>query len=284
MKGIDKIRGKLLDYQGKRIFIFLFIAIIIFLSSLIFQLSADLLPRIFNENGILQFIAPLTPLLGSLTILVIGLTLVYSFWRFRDKKLSKYGELAYQKGFKFVVTGIPMVFSFIFHSFILTDFLIPFENNHNLTWYLANPITTIFFNFSIVTFAIRIIFFFIFTGLGMTVIIKALRIFGIDNIALVYVYYPSESRLQNHEIYSVLRHPTYHGLMLLLIGSIFLRFSVYSIGYLLIFLIGINIHLKFVEEKELIERFGEIYEQYREDVPAFLVRIKDIKKYLSFIF
>ncbi|MFX1305028.1 MAG: methyltransferase family protein, partial [Promethearchaeota archaeon] len=87
-----------------------------------------------------------------------------------------------------------------------------------------------------------------------------------------------------HEIYSILRHPTYHTLMLFSIGSIFFRFSIYSIIYFLIFIIGINIHIKFVEERELIKRFGEQYIKYKKNVPALFVRFKDLKKYLSFIF
>ncbi|MFX1452514.1 MAG: hypothetical protein ACFFCM_16880, partial [Promethearchaeota archaeon] len=61
-------------------------------------------------------------------------------------------------------------------------------------------------------------------------------------------------------------------------------FSMYSILYFLIFLIGINIHLKFVEEKELIERFGEDYIKYKKMVPALFIRFKDLKKYFSIIF
>ena len=284
MKGIEKLREKLPDYQGKIIFKFLIVAILVFLGSILVQLLVDSLPRIFKKNEILQIIAPFTPLIGSLTILTIGLTLVYSFWRTRNKKLSEFGELGYQKAFKFVVSGIPMVISIIIHSFIPTDFIVPFEDNQSITSYLANPISNIFFNYSLVLLTSRVILFLLFTGLGITVILKALMIFGIDNMALVYVYFPKESTLQNHEIYSVLRHPTYHGLTLILIGCIFLRFSVYSMAYLLIFLIGINLHLKFVEEKELIERFGDGYKQYKEAVPAFFVRFKDFKKYLAFIF
>ena len=120
---------------------------------------------------------------------------------------------------------------------------------------------------------------FIFTGLGLIVIFRALEIFGIDNMALVYVFYPDESLLQNHEIYSILRHPTYHGLMLISIGSIFFRFSIYSVIYFLIFIVGIKLHLKYVEEKELIQRFGVKYKKYKKNVPAFFVKLKDIKKY-----
>ena len=113
---------------------------------------------------------------------------------------------------------------------------------------------------------------------------KTLKVFGIDYMGLVYIYYPEGSTLQNHEIYSILRHPTYHTLMLLSIGGIFLRTSIYSIIYLIIFLIGFNIHLTFVEEKELIRRFGEGYIKYKEEVPAFFVKLRDLKKYFFFVF
>ena len=103
-------------------------------------------------------------------------------------------------------------------------------------------------------------------------------------MGLVYVYYPEESKIVNHQIYSVLRHPTYHGLVLILVGSFFLRFSVYSIIYFFMFLIGIKIHLRFVEEKELIQRFGKDYQEYRKNVPALFFRPKDLKKYLRFLF
>jgi len=81
-------------------------------------------------------------------------------------------------------------------------------------------------------------------------------------MGLIYVYYPEESKIVNHEIHSVLRYPTYHGLVLILIGGFFLRLSVYSIIFFFMFLMGINIHLKFVEEKELIQRFGKDYQEY----------------------
>lgn len=284
MKGSEKLREKLPDYQGKRIFKFMIITAITILSSLIFQLIADSFPRILTNVPILQILAPFTPIFGSLIILIIGFLLVYSFWRSRDKYLSKYGELAYQKAFKFVVTGVPMVISVIIHSFLPNDLIVPYQNTQNLAWYLGTPISDLFFNFSIVFFSIRLTLWITFVGLGLAVISKALKIFGIDYMGLVYVYYPKESTLQDHEIYSILRHPTYHTLMLFSIGSIFLRFSIYSIIYFFIFIIGINLHLKLVEEKELIQRFGEEYKKYKENVPAFLVRFKDLKKYLSIIF
>jgi protein-S-isoprenylcysteine O-methyltransferase Ste14 len=233
---------------------------------------------------ILQLLAPFFPIFGSLIILSIGFTLIHSFWRLRDKYLSVYGELAYQKAFKLVVTSIPMIISVVIHSFFPSDFLVLFRDSQNLNWFLAYPFLDFFLNSSMITLAIRLIFFLLFVSNMMVLMSKILKVFGIDYMGLVYVYYPKESTLQNHEIYSILRHPTYHCLMLLSIAGVFLRFSIYSIIYYVIFMIGINIHIKFVEEKELIERFGEGYIKYKEEVPAFFVRVKDLKKYFSIIF
>ena len=284
MKGLDKLKEKLPDYQGTKIRKFLVVAFIVFISSLLFQLIADSLPRFFRNIVILQILAPFFPILGSIIILSIGFTLVHSFWRVRDKYLSEFGELAYQKAFKFIVTSIPMIISVTVHGFFPSDFLVPFNDSQNLNWYLAYPILDLFFNFSIISLVIRLLFFFSLFSFLLVFMSKTLKAFGIDYMGLVYIYYPEDSTLQNHEIYSILRHPTYHSLMLLSIGGIFLRTSIYSIIYLIIFLIGFNIHLKFIEEKELIERFGEGYKKYKEKVPAFFVRVKDLKKYFSFVF
>jgi len=284
MKGIEKLREKLPDYHGKKIYRFNLIALITFLCSLGFQLILDSLPRIFPDFKILQILAPFAPVFGSLFIAIIGLLIVYNFWRVREKKLNKSKEKAYQASFIFVATGIPMVISVIIHSFFPSDFIIPNQNTESLSWFLAHPLTDSVNEYSLIFFYLRLLFFIVFLVLGLIMAVKSLKTFGIDYMALVYVYYPEESTLQNHEIYSILRHPTYHGLLMLGIGSIFLRCSIYSFIYLLIFFIGINLHLKFVEEKELIRRFGESYRNYRKEVPAFFVKWKNLRKYVRFIF
>ncbi|MBA7526005.1 hypothetical protein ES705_18165 [subsurface metagenome] len=283
MKGLDKLKEKLPDYQGKKLRLFQVIAFSCFIISLVFQLIMDSLPRIFPDIEILQLIAPLTPIIGSLLVLIIGLMTVRSFWKIRDKYLSKYGAKAYQKAFRLVAIGVPTVISVVVHSIIPTDLIARYGDTDVSSSYLGTPISEFLLNFPTLFLYIRVALFFIFLLLGLTVVFKALHIFGIDNMALVYVFYPNESTLQNHEIYSILRHPAYHGLMLISIGSIFLRFSIYSVIYFLMFLVGINIHLKLVEEKELIGRFGEQYKKYRENVPAFFVKLKDFKKYFSIL-
>ncbi len=284
MKGLDQLRTKLPDYQGRKIRLFAVIAFIVFVTSLMFQLVLDSLPRIFRSIGILQMIAPLTPILGTLIIISIGFSVVRKFWRVRDKYLSKSGKKAYQKAFKFVAIGIPMLFSVIVHSFIPNDLIATYGIDDTLSHYLGIPISGLIMGFPFYFLYIRLVLSILFVGLGLIVIFKTLSFFGIDNMAMLYVFYPEESTLQNHAIYSILRHPTYHGLMLISIGSIFFRFSIYSVIYFLIFLVGINIHLKYVEEKELMERYEGAYKKYSETVPAFFVKLKDVKKYFSILF
>ena len=281
MKGIDELRNKLPDYQGRKIRIFVAIAFVVFVSSLLFQLFLDSLPRIFRNIDILQVIAPLTPIIGPIIIISIGFSVVRKFWRIRDKYLSKYGKKAYQKAFKLIVIGIPMLFSVIVHSFFSTDLFAPYRIDDTLSRYLGVPISELLLSFPFYILYIRIVLSIAFVGLGLTVVNRALKFFGIDNMSLVYIFYPEESTLQNHEIYSILRHPTYHSLLLISIGGIFFRFSIYSVIYFLILLVGLNIHIKCVEEKELIQRFGANYIKYKETVPAFFVKLKDLKKYFS---
>ena len=284
MKGIDELRKKLPDYKGRKIRVFGVIALIAFVTSSLFQLILDSLPRIFRSIALLQTIAPLTPIIGSLIIISIGFLIVRKFWKVRDKYLSKYGIKAYQKAFKYVVIGIPMLFSVIVHSFFPTDLIATYRIDDTLSRCLGIPISGLILGFPFYLLYIRLILSILLVGLGLTVIFKALNFFGFDYMALVYVFYPEESTLQNHEIYSILRHPTYHALLLISIGGIFFNFSIYSVAYFLIFLVGINIHLKYVEEKELIERFGEEYKKYRETIPAFFVKLKDLRRYFSTLF
>lgn len=284
MKGIKEFRNKLPDYSDKKIRLYVVMAFIIFVISLLFQLFFDSLPRIFRETPVLQLIAPVTPVIGSLIIISIGFLVIRKFWRIRDKYLSKYGDKAYQKAFKLVVIGIPMLFSVIIHSFFSTDLIIPYGIDDTLSFYLGTSISKLIFGFPFYILYIRLVLSIVLIGLGLIVVNRALKFFGIDYMSLIYIFFPEESKLQNHEIYSILRHPTYHSLILISIGAIFFRFSIYSVIYFLIFLVGINIHIKYVEEKELIQRFGDDYKKYRKTVPAFFVKLKDLKKYFSTLF
>ena len=43
------------------------------------------------------------------------------------------------------------------------------------------------------------------------------------------------------------------------------------------------IHIRLVEEKELIIRFGDSYREYQKQVPAILIKPKDIVRFMIFL-
>lgn len=83
-----------------------------------------------------------------------------------------------------------------------------------------------------------------------------------------------ESRLRTDGPYAIVRHPTYvsHSLMFL---GVFLMTGVISLGVITVLdLLVINLIVIPLEDRELIERFGDAYRRYRKKVPAFFPRLR----------
>ena len=220
--------------------------------------------------------------MGTLIILAFGFTLIFSVWYRKEKLLQKNREFAYEKGVIPGFAGVSMVITSIitiFISFILNPVnvvtgalsfsiwgLIGNQNSDNNNFILAQVILGL---------AIGI--------LGVSIIVRVVETFGLDYAALIYLYYPEESHLVNHKIYSIVRNPLYMGLCVIAFGGLIFRSSFYSIVKFLMFIIFLNIHIRFVEDKELIERFGENFQKYRKNVPALIVRPNNWIKLLKFI-
>ena len=111
---------------------------------------------------------------------------------------------------------------------------------------------------------------------GLLVIRSSVLTFGIDYMTVVYLYFPEESEVQEHEIYSIVRHPVYMGALILGGAAVFFRCSVYSILFCLIVYLIFKVHIR-TEEGELIERFGDGYAEYRKKVPALYVHPRNLK-------
>lgn len=73
--------------------------------------------------------------------------------------------------------------------------------------------------------------------------------------------------------FNLIRHPIYVGAVLLYLGLIIATFSLAS----MVVWIGILFFYQFIsryEEKLLLNKFGDEYEQYMRDVPRWLPRLK----------
>jgi protein-S-isoprenylcysteine O-methyltransferase Ste14 len=283
IKGFDKFLAKLPDYQGKRMARIPLITAFSFLLSLGIMIFLDVSPRIFSSMVILRVMEPLMPVISTIIFQVIGIFLINRIWSKKNTYLEKYKEKAYQKSFVYIITGIPFFVASMLHGFIPIDILWPSPIEGSITWIMAKPLSIFLFSQEGVFIFIRVIIGFSFLILGIGTVLRAMFTFGFDYMSIIYVYYPEESKVQNHDIYSILRHPTYHGLILMSFSSIFFSFSIYSIFICLLFILGMNIHLKVTEEKELLERFGDSYRKYMYSTHALFYNPKYIKKYFLFL-
>jgi protein-S-isoprenylcysteine O-methyltransferase Ste14 len=113
---------------------------------------------------------------------------------------------------------------------------------------------------------------------------RTLITFGFDYMGLVYLIYPEESEVQKSEIYSITRNPSYLSILIMILAGTILQFSIYSILFFILMYVGFQIWIRTVEEKELIERFGEGYKSYISETPRLFPRPKSLGKFLKYLF
>jgi protein-S-isoprenylcysteine O-methyltransferase Ste14 len=168
------------------------------------------------------------------------------FFTQKKKYLEKYGDDAYRQAFgRFALPGLAMVFASAAH--------IAYMNGPKFT---QPTITTIL------------------TWLGWTCIIigvpltiRAVQTFGVDNVTMVYVYFPG-GEMVNSSIYGIIRHPVYGAVLRICIGLACLNQGVYALTFILLLPLLVFGWIRLVEEKELLERIPE-YAEYRKKIPAF---------------
>lgn len=81
----------------------------------------------------------------------------------------------------------------------------------------------------------------------------------------------------------MLRHPVYAGVLRVIIGLALLNGNANSIAFIFFAPLGLFSWVHLVEEKELLERFGDSYADYRKRVPAFWPRVRGLGKFFSFL-
>jgi protein-S-isoprenylcysteine O-methyltransferase Ste14 len=281
-KGMDKLREKLPDYPGKRIFMFPLVGLISALIGYVFLIVVDILPRAFSGVEFLVFLEPFIPLLGTLFLGTLSFWIIGLLWSKRESMKNRYGSLAYQHMIRYGVVGVFLIPPLVFHAFTSIRSLPPGLPANPLTIQWSSSLLPLLGIPLEIDVGLRVIVSGVFILFGALTVRSALLTFGLDYMTVVYLYYPEESEVVDHEIYSVVRHPAYLGGALLAVAALVFRFSVYSI------LIGIMTYLVFRlqawrEEKELVDRFGDSYREYMKQVPALYIRLRDIPTYLRFL-
>lgn len=205
---------------------------------------------------------PLWTMLGQSGVLLIGFGWAGQFFWRRKEYRARWGEHSYHHAFLWhIVPGLPLIFAAIAHTAYLPG--------ERLVTGWGTPIVSI------------LALYFIFTGL--IVWARGGLAIGTDYGLMLYVYFPKESRIVNSAIYAILRHPMYSGAVRVGLALGLWRGTWWSILFGLFMPLGLTIWLRFIEEPELIERFGDDYREYRRSVPAFWPHLRDADKFFRFL-
>jgi protein-S-isoprenylcysteine O-methyltransferase Ste14 len=199
---------------------------------------------------------------SQIVIIALGFLWTRQFFTKKKEYQLKYKELAYRNAFgRFVLSGLAVIFAATAHAGYMNGPEIP-----SGWWSLV--IVYIGWLMLIV---------------GAVLWMRSILVFGADNLALLYVYYPEEGRLIDSSIYSVLRHPVYAAVLRIGIGLALLNGNAFSLFFVIFIPLGLTGWIRLVEEKELMERFGQTYLEYRQRVPAFWPRPSGMGKFLRFL-
>ena len=184
---------------------------------------------------------------GQILALALGFLIIGRFFWQKHAYHEKYGELAYRNAFvHFMLPGLMVIFATIAHCAYAPGIEIP-----NVWWKVYLSMLG-----------------WLFVTIGAVLWIRSILTFGLDNLTMLYVYYPEESRLVDSQIYSILRHPIYSGALRVTVGLCLLNGNWPALIFALLAPVGFMGWVRLVEEKELLERFPE-YAEYRRRTQAF---------------
>jgi protein-S-isoprenylcysteine O-methyltransferase Ste14 len=173
-----------------------------------------------------------------------------------------YKELAYRKAFAhYGMPGLALIMAAIAHAGYMNGPFLP------RGWW-----TLVFFALGWFMLCI-----------GALLWIRSVFALGADNLALLYVYHPEEGKVIDSNIYSILRHPVYAGVLRVGIGLALLNGNANAFAFAILLPLGFTGWSRLVEEKELVERFGQSYLDYRKRTPAFWPRLRDFGAFFKFL-
>lgn len=199
---------------------------------------------------------------SQIVIIALGFLILSFFFSRKKAYQEKYKQLAYRNAFAhYIIPGLGLIFAAVAHAGYMNGPVVP----HG--WW-----TTVF-----VALGWLMLF------VGVPLCIRSIFTFGADNLALLYVYFPEEGKIADSNIYSVLRHPVYAGILRVIIGLALLNGNGNSLFFIPLAPLGFFGWVRLVEEKNLIERFGQSYLGYRKRVPAFWPKWRDLGTFFKFL-
>ena len=198
---------------------------------------------------------------SQIVVMALGYLILSRFFTQKKIFIEKYKEMAYRQAFiKFAIPGLAIIFAAMAH--------ITYMNGPKFT---QSNITTVLYTLGCIL---------IITGATLTV--RSAFTFGLDYLTMVYTYFPEEGRIVNANIYNVLRHPIYAGVLRIGIGLACINTGIYALCFAVLLPLGPIGWTRLVEEKELLERFPD-YAEYRKRTPAFWPKVNKLPAFFNFL-
>lgn len=283
LKGFDKFREKTPMLKGHRIIIIpIYALLVIILTFIVLNLFYSF-PH-SSLNPLPTYFSVFVPFFGVLVLEIAGFFLVFQLWFWKNALKKRYGPTSYQKIFLIGFAGIIIVISLAFNVFSSVQSYSPLFWQMNENSFLVKPFYFLFeTNLSSLIHSSQIILGIFFLLLGLSISMRSVLIFGFDYTTVVYLYFPEESEIKVNQIYSVVRHPMYSGIIIVAFGGFLYNLTIYSLFLFMLYIIGFYLHIHFVEEPELQERFGESFISYKKSVPPFFINPVKFPKLIKFI-
>jgi len=198
---------------------------------------------------------------GEIIVMTLGFLILSLFFSRKALYRERYGELAFRKAFvNFSIPGLAIIFGSVAHVGYMPGVELP-----DLWW---KPVLGVLGA--------------VFVMMGACLWLRAVSLFGVDNLTMLYVYFPEEGRMVDSSIYGVMRHPVYAAALHVIIGLALLSGNWMALVFAALMPLGLTGWVRLVEEKDLIGRFPD-YSNYRKRVPAFWPRLRDLGKFFSFV-
>lgn len=182
----------------------------------------------------------------------------FCFLGLRRRFRQKYGDKAYQQlAIRFFIpAGILMVNGIV-----------------RSIWVLGEPLDFL---------PLRLVLGLYAFSMGILLEMKGIHALGADRAAFVYTVFPEKGTQVESALYQFLRHPLYAAMTHMSFGLALFAGTWEGLLCSLIFGLKLLVWSK-IEEKELVERFGEGYLNYRKRVPAFVPKLRSIHLLLQFL-
>lgn len=199
---------------------------------------------------------------GEIIFITLGFLILARFYSLKDAYQKKYGDLAYRNALaRFCIPGLGILCAAIVHLIYMPGPQVP-----NLWW----------------KFILIVIGWYLVLA-GLLLLLRTAQAIGLDHLAMLHVYFPEESQLSDAGIYGLLRHPLWAGLLQIGLGFGLISGSWFSLLVAALLPLGFTGWVRLVEEKELLQRFGQNYADYRKRTPAFWIKPGDLFKFARFL-